>query len=541
HGVDLGGVGEIWKSASMALVKETRPKQYREYMDARRWILELSRRHTGGMGVGGGPEGNYDKATGEKNKGIGWGTFYGLSYTLPRKHLHLFGAPRSKWAKSFTLPKRPWGTAADDDFNDPYPPSSGPWGKEEILQETTSQHTGLPVRKLLDDRQVSNRDIVTYLHHPEYTFRNYTKHSIVRLKKDDMVLGLLKSRDARLRHVGVMALHELLGTWRKKHAAPNRVTPEMWERVETMIRDPHESWFIKQWATGLLQHTDLEHLRTFKDLLAERVGHEEHWIQGSAISASQRLFSDPESYKTMFPPVVRAISKATAYPIVTRARQITEELDDASPEIREYALNMLKPVYTELPNEMISERGISVVRSGGPIKRASIGKVIGFSEEGEHFLNSMPKVTSAWKVSGREKDKYVFNGRFEPNRDLVGKWAMVNHDLLKNKKEAVDFIKQSLAKNKVPPLEPEKIKYGFKLDEGSQKIKVLGFHSSKYGKTMRYSGKMAFKTYVDKAYQFEVITVEGRKYLLMEFDFDFERDEDYVPVYKSFVQVADNQ
>jgi len=46
-----GGIGEIWKSAGVNLLAETRPKQYRDYMDARRWTLELSRRHNGAIGI----------------------------------------------------------------------------------------------------------------------------------------------------------------------------------------------------------------------------------------------------------------------------------------------------------------------------------------------------------------------------------------------------------------------------------------------------------------------------------------------------------
>lgn len=532
-----GGIGEIWKSATMVQVAEKRPDTYRSYIDARQWTLELSRRFDGGIGVAGGSEGNYDTSIGEGK--IPWGNYHALSYTLPRKHLHLFGAPRSKWAESFTLPVRPWGTAEDDVFSSPYPVPGGPLGSGDLLKERVSTHAGQAVSELLSGDQVSGQLILIYLHHPEITFRRYALGAVLRLQKDDMLLAMLKSEDARLRHMGVMGLHELLGTWRKELKTPERVTDEMWDQVEAMIRNPEGSWFVKQWAMGLLQHTDLEHLRTFKDLLAELVLHEEHWIQGSAISASRPLLADPQSYQQMFPPIVKAIQSSSVYSIVTRAREITDGLDEASPEIKGYALEMLKPVYLELPNELVSDRGIYVIPGGGAVKRASIGQVLGFSEEGQEFLNSQPKVTSAWKISGRDQDKYVFGGSFEPNPELVGKWAMVDHKLLKNKQEAVEFINQRLAQEKVPSLKPKKINYGFQLNDGSKKIKVLGFHSSIYGKSIAYSGNMAYKTFVDKAYQFEILPVEGRDYLLMEFDFEPERDKDYVPVYKAFVRVND--
>lgn len=532
-----GGIGEIWKSATMAQMTDKRPDTYHSYMDARQWTLELSRRFDGGIGVAGGAEGNYDKSIGEHS--IPWGTYYALSYTLPRKHLHLFGATRSEWAKSFTLPERPWGTAADDAFSSPFPVPGGPLDPEDLLMERVGTHAGQPVRELLADGQASDLTIRIYLHHPEITYRHYALGKVLDLKKDDMLLAMLKSEDARLQHMGVMGLHELLGTWRKEHKAAERVTDEMWGLVEGMIRNPEGSWCVKQWAMGLLQHKDLEYLRTFKDLLAELILHEEHWLQGSAISASRPLLADPQSYKQMFPPIVEAIQTSSVYSIVTRAREITEGLDEAPPEIRDYALKMLKPVYLELPSELVSDSGIYVIPGGGAVKRASIGQVLGFSEEGQEFLNSQPKMTSAWKISGRDEDKFVFGGSFEPNPDLVGKWALVDHKLLKNKQEAEAFIRESLAKNKVPSPKPKKINYGFQLKEGSGKISVLGFHSTVYGKNIAYSGNMAFKTFVDQAYRFEIFPVEGRDYLMMESDFEPERDKGYVPVYKAFVRVSE--
>ena len=188
----------------------------------------------------------------------------------------------------------------------------GPWKQSDVFEETLTQHAGHPVNTLLRSDKVSDLDLKTYLHHPEITHRFEAKAAVVRLKKDDMIRDLLFSSDARLKHIGVMALHDLYGTWDKKLADPERVTPEMMAQVEKFIRDPQESWYVKQWALGLLQHTDLDHLRTYKDLLVELVQHDEHWIQGSAISTSIPLLSDPASYKELFPAIAIAISKATA-------------------------------------------------------------------------------------------------------------------------------------------------------------------------------------------------------------------------------------
>ncbi|MDX1681474.1 MAG: DUF6288 domain-containing protein, partial [Phycisphaeraceae bacterium] len=523
-----GGMGEIWKSASMALMTDQRPRQYRDYMDARKWAMELSRRHNGGIGIGGGMDGNYDKAVGEANKNIAWGNYFALAYTLPRKHLHLFGAPRSPWARSYQLPVRPWGTAADDDFVSAMPvdpdrsalttPGDPAISRADIRDEVLHQHAGHPVGELLSDKNVSDRDIITYLHHPEITHRTLATAAVVRLRKDDILLGLLQSEDARLQHRGVMILHEYLGTWRRNNKDPSRVTPAMWDRVAELVRDPEASWFVKQWALGLLQHTDMATLRTFKDTLVELMEHEAYWVHGSAISASDRLFADPAHYRETLPPAVKTITTSNRYFIVTRASRITKQMKNASPEIREYALEMLKPVYTSLPNQMISEQG-NLVKSGASVKRESLGKVLGFSEEGEFFLQNLPKATSAWKISGRMEDKFVFGGKFEPNPQLHGKWFLINHNKFGNQADAIDWIQTQLKKNKVPARDAKKTKYGFQVKpDGS--VKVLGFSSFKYGKRMQYSRDMFFKTYIDKAYHYEIMTVGGRQFLMVEEDFE---------------------
>ncbi len=51
HGHTGGGIGEIWRSVSMALVRDHMPDHYRDFMDQRRWHYELSRRFDGSFGI----------------------------------------------------------------------------------------------------------------------------------------------------------------------------------------------------------------------------------------------------------------------------------------------------------------------------------------------------------------------------------------------------------------------------------------------------------------------------------------------------------
>jgi hypothetical protein len=106
HGHTGGGIGEIWRSSSMGLLHEKRPALYRDFMDQRRWHYEMSRKFDGTFRILGGLR--YDN--------VEWGAGYALTYTVPRKTLRITGAPPTKFSKPYQLPERPWGVAADDDF-----------------------------------------------------------------------------------------------------------------------------------------------------------------------------------------------------------------------------------------------------------------------------------------------------------------------------------------------------------------------------------------------------------------------------------------
>ncbi len=416
-----GGIGEAWKSTSMGLMTEKRPAQYRQYMDARKWILELSRRFNGGIGIGGGMEGNYDVAVGEKS--IDWGTFFALNYTLPRKHLHMYGAPLSKFAKTHPLPERPEETtAADDAYNSPYPVPGGPWSKEDIQKETILQHAGGAVAKLLKSDKLTDEDLKTYLHHPEITHRFDAKDAMLRLGKDDMLLEILRSQDTRLRHAGVMALHELFGTWRPSTDQQKaRVTPEMMAEVDKIIRNPEESPFTKRWTIGLLIHLDIQKLRGYRELLVKLI--EDPLTQEAAISASTELYTDPESYKIIFPPTIKAIAEATSYSMaIMRCRVITDALAEASPEIQAYGLEKLKQVYLTQPDKLISEKSVYVIPDGASAKRKAIATSLAFSDEGKEFVKLVPKETLKSLISGKKEDMYQFSGKFTPNDKIAGTW-----------------------------------------------------------------------------------------------------------------------
>jgi hypothetical protein len=511
-----GGIGEIWKSTSMGLMADKRPKQYREYMDARRWMLELARRHTGAIGIAGGQESNYDQASGEK---LAWGTFNALNYTLPRKRLHLFGAPLSKWAKSYQLPQRPAGsTAADDDFSSPFSVPGGSWSKDDIFKETLMEHSGWAVSGQVCNDKVTDKTLLTYLHHPEITHRFEAMGAMLKFKKDAILLELLRSKDSRVRHVGIMAIHELLGTWRSSSdEQKRRATPEIMVEVDKIIRNPQESAFVRGWALGLLQHADLARLRTFRELLVDLM--EKGSVQGqvSAMHTSIPLLADKESYQIIFPPMMRAISAATSYPaVMSTSSKISKAMEQASPEIQAYGLKQLKTVFGELPNNLVSkDTGIYVIPDGATAKRKSLGISLGFSEEGRQFMKAIPKTTLKSYISGKESDMFRFSGTFKNDKKYVGTWVWAVWPPAKLLGEIDARIQEWLKKTKG--------NVDLKNSKDTIELRADGTVLSRayYGEKNRpgqyfWTENTIFGVSKGEAYQMEIRTYDGYDFLIIE-------------------------
>jgi len=75
HGHTGGGIGELWRGQSMNIVKDKRPIAHRDFMDGRRWMYELARRHDGAFGWFGGWNVGYEE-TGHSEDGTfhrAWG------------------------------------------------------------------------------------------------------------------------------------------------------------------------------------------------------------------------------------------------------------------------------------------------------------------------------------------------------------------------------------------------------------------------------------------------------------------------------------
>ena len=338
-----GGMGEIWHHTAISQMREKRPVPYRSFLDTRRWVMDLSRRFDGSIGIAG-MDDRYDRSATEDN--MAWGTYFALTYTYPRKQLQLFGAPRSKWAKTMPLP-RPWGNAADDAFHSIEPIPGGPLTLEDLKNEKVETDASSAVFAKLGDPNLTDETLLKYIQHPEYDLRSSAMDQVVKRGKVEMVVPLLKSDDPRLRQAGLLAL---TGMFKGSALPADKVTPEMYDLAGRMIENPDESWWVALHAIEALGRATPDVIGKHRDRLLQFLDYDCIWLQTAAVCTLAKISTDPAHYKTVLPVIV---DKSASFRVDSASgrssKAITDAMKTASPEVKAFADPLLKKTYAAMP------------------------------------------------------------------------------------------------------------------------------------------------------------------------------------------------
>ncbi|MEM7391196.1 MAG: DUF6288 domain-containing protein, partial [Verrucomicrobiota bacterium] len=339
-----GGIGEVWRGASIGFLRDARPQQYRDILDERRWLMDQSRLHDGSLTIAGGQ--GYDSG-----KNQGWcGAVLGLTYTGPRKHLQITGAPRSQYAHTFPLPKRIWGTAADDVFQSPDPIADANGKTFDMNTERFDEDGAAPAMSRMGvPRNAYSHTLPRpkvaptadtfdhYARHPDFGLRHYAAGRIQANGLTDLTIRYLHHPDPRLRAVGCKA-------------AAGSLTPEMTQPLLRMINDPKESWWVVQAALQALSGASKEDLLPHLDRLIDLAQHEEWWIQNAAVTALGPVADDPKVSRKIFP-VLGHVFAANRRHNTLRGPFIalTGKLRTASKDVQQVALANFAEAYTAYP------------------------------------------------------------------------------------------------------------------------------------------------------------------------------------------------
>lgn len=505
-----GGLGEIWHHAAISLVRETRPAAYRSYLDTRRWVMDLSRRFDGSIGIAG-MDDRYNRSNSEASGERAWGNHFALTYTYPRKHLQIWGAPPSKYAKTFQLKPRPWGNNADDLFQspDPIPAEQLAKYKQHLMNETVGLDDSVAVLKKLNDPNLNDQTLFKYIHHPEYGLRNIAMNQVVKRGKIELLAPMLRSPDPRLRQA---ALLTLTGMFKGKAFPDDQLTPEIFDLVGAIVDMPEESWWVAIHAIQALGRATPERIAKHRDRLIQFLEYDSVWIQTAAVITLTKIATHPEYYKTVLPVIITQSAEFTidsaSYKTTTA---ITHLMKSANPEIKAFAEPLLKKTYASIPSALKDPYTGAVMGRGAQTVRARIGTIIQQIPGGEDFVRMIPKTTLESYISGKQSDLYRYSGEFTPNKKIEGTWAWCIWPQPKTPKEIDAYIQKWLK----PKLQnnPQKInnpKDTIQLSVGGKVAK------SKFYKGYFWSGDRLLGVDDDQALKMEVRTIQGHDFLIVE-------------------------
>ena len=345
HGHTGGGIGEIWRSASMGLMHDTKPTKYREFMDHRTWHYDLSRRFDGSFTCLGG--GQYDDPS--------WGVGYALTYTVPRKTLRVTGAPPTKYSKTYTLPERPWGTPADDAFYSLVPAADKNGKRQDVDAEKLPTDASWPLLRRVNDPSVSDDVLLMYARHPDQGVREMSAGAIAAQSRDHLIVELLRDKDPRPRQAATIAIN---GFRKKGEVGPvERLTDEMTGLLVGMINDPDESWWVVTNALPCLGMAKPELLAPHVDRLCHWLEHDDWWLRRGAILALDGLATDERFAPKILPIVGRLLATNRTMTMAYTLSGLVGQLENAKPEVRALAVKTLGQAYADFPKTMAAPGG----------------------------------------------------------------------------------------------------------------------------------------------------------------------------------------
>lgn len=338
----------------MGLMHDKRPAQYRSFMDERRWVYELARMHDGAFGISAGPTvgGKYE-ATGH-NGGLSFGNYFPLVYTVPRKQLRIFGAPSTRFSKSYPLPARPWGTEADEVFLSMTPAEYAPGQVQAISKEVLKTDASMPIFARLNDPKVTDETLVMYAHHIDQGIRDAAAGAIIRHNRVHLIQPLLDSNDPRVRHAGLMTL---VDGGKRVALADEHLTDAMLERVAAMVEDPNESWWVVEAALTVLGRANPAVLANHVDRLAYWLEHEDWWLRRAALLALPEIAVDKRYYKKILPLVGKMIATNERAVALRPVGRLVQQLQEADPEVQAFAVEVLSQAYREFPTRLVAPGG----------------------------------------------------------------------------------------------------------------------------------------------------------------------------------------
>jgi hypothetical protein len=292
------------------LMHEQDPQLYYQTMQRFQWMYDLRRLPSGAFWI--------DKAH-DSLPSAKAGVTLAFAYTAPLKTLCITGAPRSKFAKPFTLPAQLWGNEADLAFlAAEHHPDYYKYGKDEEIV--------VPWRLLPKDlryapgqfKDVPLQAALKYVHHARYVVRNGAAKVLCFNGHYDEIEKLLRDPDPRLRRAALDGINDCRQwftghpNWRYPLPA-EKYTPGMCDAITAILNNPDESWYVTDGALLALAHAPIEVLEQNIPKIIPWTKHEEWWLRESAFWALMGLERDQALFVKYLPVLFQTMTNEYRY------------------------------------------------------------------------------------------------------------------------------------------------------------------------------------------------------------------------------------
>lgn len=293
---DEGRGDAIWRSIAPAYLKDTRPEAYQGHQDRLRWWYDLSRRPSGAFGI------SSCKAFDDEASGAG----VALAYTAPLKTLRITGAPRSRFAKAFTLPEQLWGRKADLDFlsvenGKPY----GTYGEDEPIHQIANKVGEMYSKPSVKLAETPRAEILKAVYHQNYVIRAQAAKALRLIGALDELETLLQDQDPRVRRAALDGLIDYQ-YWHfigREAIRPEKVTPVMLAAFRKMISDPEESLFVVDGALLALSCAAPSNIVESLPLIEPWTNSDEWWLRQGSFNALANAAGD-EAFAAKLLPIL---------------------------------------------------------------------------------------------------------------------------------------------------------------------------------------------------------------------------------------------
>ena len=286
HG-DEGRGDAIWRGITASYLLDVKPAAYHACMNQLRWWFDLSRRPSGGFGV----------ATCVSFDNEPSGACVALALTAPLKTLRITGAPRSKYAKDFTLPDHLWGRKADLEFLslENAKPYAG-YGSAEspyvsYMRFWNATYNG------------PRNDMLKNVYHWNCSIRAYAAKAMLHAGEFKELEKMLDDKDARVRRAALDGLTDY-NFWFAMGDKPIRTedfSPAMVASIRRMLADPNESLFVVDGALMALSRAPVGEIVKCLPLIQPWMTCNEWWIRESAFRALAAAARDDTAAPKILP------------------------------------------------------------------------------------------------------------------------------------------------------------------------------------------------------------------------------------------------